>query len=180
MEGTALLQLPEEMWLDQIQITEICLVIKVVATHPTSRGPLCSESSSSIHCHYHRTLRDVPCAGRQVQLLLTVRKFTCRNPYCEQKVTASRLPDFVEPWARMTIRLPVSGSPLAEKGGLDWLLAWDTNHPSNDLTPHHESPRCLNRIGGVLSIDDFSFRCGYRFGTIFVNLELMFVHSNVV
>jgi hypothetical protein len=75
MEGAALLQLPEGMRLDQIQITENGLVIEVVATHPTSCCPLCSEPSSSIHCHSHRTLREVPCAGRQVQWLLTVRKF---------------------------------------------------------------------------------------------------------
>jgi transposase len=88
MEGTALLQLPEGMRLDQIQISENGLVIEVIATYPTSCCPRYSEPSSSIHCHYHRTLRDVPCAGRQVQLLLTVRKFTCRNPYCERKVFA--------------------------------------------------------------------------------------------
>src|SRR5438445_8160596 len=76
MEGTALLQLPEGMLIDQIQITENGLVIEVVATTPTSCCPLCSEPSSSIHCHYRRTLRDAPCAGRRVQLLLTIRKFT--------------------------------------------------------------------------------------------------------
>ncbi len=80
MEGTALLQLPEGMRLDQIQITEHGLMITVVAISPTSCCPLCSELSSSIHCHYQRTLRDVPCAGRQVQLRLTVRKFCCRHP----------------------------------------------------------------------------------------------------
>ncbi len=52
MEGTALLQLPEGMLIDQIQITENGLVIEVVATTPTSCCPLCSEPSSSIHCHY--------------------------------------------------------------------------------------------------------------------------------
>src|SRR5215471_1136988 len=104
MEGVALLQLPDGMLIEQIQIAENGLVIQVVATTPTSRCPLCAETSSSIHCHYQRTLRDAPCAGRRVQLLLTVRKFTCRNPYCERKVFAERLPDFVEPWARLTIR----------------------------------------------------------------------------
>jgi transposase len=104
MEGTLLLQLPEGMQIEQIQITENGLVIEAAATTSTSCCPLCSQASSSIHCHYHRILRDVPCAGRPVQLCLTVRKFTCRNPYCSRKVFAERLPDFVEPWARTTIR----------------------------------------------------------------------------
>src|SRR6266568_8129583 len=104
MEETSLLALPEGMQIEQIQITENGLLIEVVATSPTSCCPLCTEPSSSIHCHYRRTLRDTPCAGRRVQLLLTVRKFSCRNSYCERKVFAERLPTFVEPWARMTIR----------------------------------------------------------------------------
>ncbi len=104
MEGTSLLSLPEGMQIEQIQITENELVIEVTATTPTSCCPLCSQPSSSIHCHYHRTLRDVSCAGRCVQLRLTVRKFSCRNPYCERKVFAERLPAFVEPWARATMR----------------------------------------------------------------------------
>ena len=104
MEGTSLLSLPEGMQVSQIQITENGVVIAVIATHPTSSCPLCSECSSSIQSHYRRTLRDVPCAGRRVQLLLTVRKFYCRNPLCERKVFAERLLAFAEPWARMTIR----------------------------------------------------------------------------
>ena len=76
MDGTSLFSLPEGMLVEQIQITESGVVIEVVATVPTSCCPLCSEMSSSIHCHYRRTLRDVPCAGRRVQLLLTVRKFS--------------------------------------------------------------------------------------------------------
>src|SRR5712691_75034 len=104
MEATSLFSLPEGMVVDQIQITENGLLIAVVATSPTSCCPLCSQPSSSIHCHYRRVLRDAPCAGRRVQLFLTVRKFSCRNRYCSSKVFAERFPDFVEPWARMTIR----------------------------------------------------------------------------
>src|SRR5438876_5449680 len=104
MEETSLLSLPEGMLIEQIQITENGVIVAVVATSSTSCCPLCSQPSSSIHCHYRRTLRDAPCAGCRVQLILTVRKFTCRNPYCERKVFTERLPTFVEPWARMTIR----------------------------------------------------------------------------
>jgi transposase len=104
MERTPLLPLPEGMLIDEIQITENGLGIAVVATHPTSCCPLCSDLSSSIQSHYRRVLRDVPCAGRRVQLFLTVRKFSCRNPLCQQKIFTERLPAFVEPWARMTIR----------------------------------------------------------------------------
>src|SRR6266567_3047888 len=66
--------------------------------------PLCSQPSSHIHSHYHRTLKDAPCVGRQLQLFLTVRKFFCRNPLCSRKVFTERLKTLAEPWARMTTR----------------------------------------------------------------------------
>ncbi len=104
MEEASLLSLPEGMRVEHIQITEQGLVIEIEASHPTSWCPLCAQPSDSIKTYYRRVLRDAPCAGRQVQLVLTVRKFYCRNPYCPQKVFTERLPTFVEPWARMTIR----------------------------------------------------------------------------
>src|SRR2546422_540469 len=73
MERTPLLPLPEGMLIDEIQMTENGLLIAVIATHPTSCCPLCSETSDSIQSHYRRVLRDAPCAGHQVQLVLTVR-----------------------------------------------------------------------------------------------------------
>ncbi len=76
MEKTPLLPLPEGMLIDQIQITATGLVIAVVATHPTACCPLCAFASSAMHSHY-----------RRVQLCLTVRKFYCRNPLCERKIT---------------------------------------------------------------------------------------------
>jgi hypothetical protein len=86
MERTPLLPLPEGMFIDQIQEAEASLTITVIATYPTACCPLCVELSSSIHSHYRRTVADVPCGGRQVQLLLTVRTFFCRNFLCERKV----------------------------------------------------------------------------------------------
>jgi zinc-finger of transposase IS204/IS1001/IS1096/IS1165 len=121
MERTPLLPLPEGMFIDQIQEAEASLTITVIATHPTACCPLCLEPSFSIHSLYCRTLADVPCGGRQIQLLLTIRKFFCRNSLCERKVFTERLPQFVEPWARMTIRLCHSlqsiGLATCGKGG---------------------------------------------------------------
>ena len=41
MERTPFLPLPEGMLIDQVQITENGLLITLIATHPTSRCPLC-------------------------------------------------------------------------------------------------------------------------------------------
>src|SRR5437867_5295099 len=176
MEGTALLHLPEGMRLDQIQITENGLVIEVVATHPTSCCPCCSQPSSSIHCHYRRVLRDVPCAGRCVQLVLTVRKFSCRNAYCERKVFAERLSAFVEPWARTTIRYcqQITSIGLASCGKGGTRLAARLGIHTTRQTLLRRIMALTDSSAGVivfLGIDDFSFRRSYRFGTILVNLE---------
>ncbi len=129
MEGTSLLSLPEGMLIEQIQITENGLVIALVATHPTSGCPLCSEPSSSIHSHYRRVLRDAPCAGRRVQLVLTIRKFYCRNPYCERRVFTERLPTFVERMPRgrrsgTVSRSLLSGWRPVAREEPDWLPGW--------------------------------------------------------
>jgi len=88
------------MLIDQVQITETGLLVAVIATHPTSRCPLCSEVSSSIHSSYRRIVRDVACGGRRVQLSLTVRKFFCRNVLGPRKIFTERMPQFVEQMPR--------------------------------------------------------------------------------
>lgn len=176
MEGTSVFALPEGMQVSQIQITENGIVVDVVATSPTSHCPLCSETSESIHCHYRRTLRDVPCAGRRVQLFLTVRKFSCRNPLCQRKVFAERIPTFVEPWARMTVRycqqITAIGLATCGKGGarLAARLGIQTTRQTM-LRRIMDLPDLPSASIIILGIDDFSFRRGYRFGTILVNLE---------
>src|SRR6266550_683233 len=176
MKAAALLALPEGMEIDQIQITETGLIVSVISTLPQSCCPLCSQPTSHIHSYYHRTLKDAPCVGRQLQLSLTVRKFLCRNPLCSRKVFTERLADLAKPWARMTTRLreQITSIGLATSGKagvrLGDRLGRETSR-NTTLRRIMDIPDDARASVVYLGIDDFSFRRGYQFATILVDLE---------
>src|SRR6266536_3958519 len=105
MERSPFLPLPEGLVLGQVEISEAQLTVEVISTHPCARCPGCETHSDTVHCQYQRMVHDVPCGGRRVILRLQVRKFFCRVPSCQRKVFAERLPDLVQPWARVSNRL---------------------------------------------------------------------------
>ncbi len=172
---SSLFSLPEGLQVEQIELQGNVLAVAIISVLPCSCCPLCSQASSHIHSWYQRTLRDVPCAGRQVVFHLSVRKFFCRNPDCARKIFTERFLTFVEPWAQVTKRLfeAVQAVGFATSGELGTRLA--------DRIGIHSSPTTVLRRMMALSspsscqvsllgIDDWSFRRGRKFGTILVDL----------
>ena len=176
MPTTPLFPLPEGLEMTSLSETSEELLLRVSSHRPSSLCPHCSTPSSAIHSSYCRHPRDLPCIGRPIGLLLTVRKFFCRNPDCSRKVFTERLPDFIEVSSRLTKRLRTSvqeigfatcgkgGERLSDKLGMpisDASVLW-----SLFLVP-------LPEIGQVrvVGVDDWSWRRGKRLGSILVNLE---------
>jgi transposase len=105
MERSPFLPLPDGMVMGQVEISAAQLTVEVISTQPFAHCPGCGNASDYVHCQYQRTVRDVPCGGRNMVLRLSVRKFCCRTATCPRKVFAERLPELVQPWARVSNRL---------------------------------------------------------------------------
>src|SRR5947209_3307557 len=105
MELSSLFALPDGLEVESTTIIDHVLTISLVARATTAMCPLCAYVSLHRRSYYTRQVADVPCAGRQVQLILRVRKFRCDTADCPRRIFAERLAPFIEPWARMTTRL---------------------------------------------------------------------------
>jgi len=97
MEPPHFFLLGEGLELTEMERQEDQLVLHVTATSSTPLCPLCAQPATRLHSRYRRVVKDLPCAGQQVHLILHVRKFFCDTANCVRKVFAERLPHLVAP-----------------------------------------------------------------------------------
>jgi transposase len=141
------------------------------------RGKTCHQLSARVHGSYQRTVADLPCAGRNVLLMLTVRKFVCSTPACSHKIFTERLPGLVESYGRMTGRLIALLQALGlGAGGQMGTRQADRSSgiatsPSTLLRHLMQLPAPLRRAVRVLGVDDFAWKKRFTYGTILVDLE---------
>ncbi|MBA2396966.1 MAG: transposase [Ktedonobacteraceae bacterium] len=167
MFSSPFLPLPTELKIATTTLRDDLLVVQVVSTKKRSCCPLCFCPAERRHSQYTRIVADLPCAGFRIQLILHVRRFFCDHADCIRKIFTERLPAFVLPWARLTVRLceALQSVGLATSGELGTRLA-------ERLAIQTSPTTLLRRImvlptGTVervveLGIDDFSFRRGRK------------------
>lgn len=175
--------MPHSLFLDlpglSIENVTIANGIMVIQAHSQtlrSACPACAQVSSRLHSRYQRKLADLPWSGRLVRLIVQVCRFFCTSASCPRKTFAESLGDLASRFARRTTRLKETleqvglvlggepGSRLTTVLGMgcspDTLLRLLRRLPDRPIEP----PR-------VVSLDDWSWRRGSRYGTIICDLE---------
>jgi transposase len=176
MFSSPFLPLPAGLKIATTSMREDLLLVQVVSTNVRSCCPLCFCPAERCHSQYTRVVADLPCAGFRVQLILHVRRFFCDTTDCIRKIFTERLPAFVLPWARLTVRLckALQSLGLATCGELGTRLAERLaiqTSPTTILRRIMVLPTAAIEQVSELGIDDFSFRRGRKFGTILVDLQ---------
>ncbi len=152
------------------------LIVHLAITTPRAACPLCGSDARNVHSRYIRRLSDLPCLGRAVRLLVTVRRFSCPLPECPRRLFVGRIPGLAEPHARTTARLRQAhesiGYALGGEAGSRL-----TKSLSMATSPDTLLRRVKRLKGGsapaprFVGIDDWAWCKGQRYGTIVVDLE---------
>src|SRR2546421_13106885 len=114
---SSILHLPAGITITSVHPSATELVVRVACDTASMPCPACHQPSARIHGHYQRTVADLPCAGRNVILELTVRKFVCSTPTCPRNIFTERLPGLVESYGRITGRLIALVQAIGEAAG---------------------------------------------------------------
>ncbi len=105
MPTTPLLPLPDDLEITSISEAPDELLVRVTSNRSHSCCPLCGTPSKAIPSYYRRKPLDLPCTGRSIRLLLTVKKFFCQVASCPRKIFTERIPELLQPSSRLTTRL---------------------------------------------------------------------------
>jgi transposase len=153
------------------------LVMVLRSAGEDSRCPACGQPSRQVHSRYKRQLNDLPWEGIPVRIELRVRRFFCTEDDCAQHIFTERLPNTVARHSRRTCRLSAAldritlalggsaGSRLAEQLGIL------TNGSTLLRGLRKRTSASSSKPLRVLGIDDWAWRKGQRYGTIFCDLE---------
>jgi len=86
------------------QVNEANIIINIKSISKEVGCPYCGTVSKKVHSRYVRKLQDLPIQGKKAKLVLTLKKYFCKNPDYATKTFAETFSLF-EPNATKTKRL---------------------------------------------------------------------------
>jgi transposase len=153
------------------------LVTLIVKTAPKpALCPRCHSPSDHLHSRYVRRLADLPWLGVAVRLEIQARRLYCRHQDCSQWIFCERLPTFVAPYARRTVRLNEAlrliGLAAGGEAGARLASALGMSvSPDTILQRIRRTQLSSPPAPKVIGVDDWAKHKGQSYGTILVDLE---------
>ena len=91
--------LPKGLKTVRVELAGNRVLVHACARSAAAACPRCGQLSRRIHSCYRRHLADLPAHGREVRIVLTVRRFRCRTRRCRTEIFAERLsPEVTRPY----------------------------------------------------------------------------------
>jgi transposase len=118
---------PNLLQLERVSSEPDLITIIVKTKSKQALCPQCHSPSAYLHSRYVRRLADLPWLGVAVRVEVHVRRLYCRHVECPQRIFCERIPTFVAPYARRTLRL----NEALRLIGLAWAARLDLAWPSH-------------------------------------------------